>query len=188
MRLQQVMAYGDAGPSRACPPLRSRRPKSPMKVLPSSEDIKNDLLTQIRERINWLAEMEALGRGAEHRDIIQDQIAERLRNLDALGFDSISLSARSNVSKIESPKSLKIETTRSHQEIVQNGNTGRSNAKKNEMTSRSSDDSIKTAKSASSTIQQKGKSKVLSRNLLKEENVAAYDLITSLQYTPRRRC
>lgn len=46
------------------------------------------MVTQIRERAEWLAEMEYLGEGGAHREIINDQIAERMRALDALGIDS----------------------------------------------------------------------------------------------------
>ena len=45
------------------------------------------VVTQIRERTEWLAEMEYLGQAGPHRDIIKDQIAERMRALDALGID-----------------------------------------------------------------------------------------------------
>lgn len=56
------------------------------------------MVTQIRERTEWLAEMEYLGYGAAHREIIGDQIAERMRALDALGVDSECSTARSTVS------------------------------------------------------------------------------------------
>lgn len=46
------------------------------------------MLTQIRERVEWLADMEVLGEGARHRDIIQQQILDRMRNLEALGLES----------------------------------------------------------------------------------------------------
>lgn len=46
------------------------------------------VVTQIRERAEWLAEMEYLGEGAKHREIINEQIAERMRAMDALGIDS----------------------------------------------------------------------------------------------------
>lgn len=38
-----------------------------------------ELLNEIYERADWLAEMEELGEGKKHRSIIQSQIAERLR-------------------------------------------------------------------------------------------------------------
>lgn len=53
------------------------------------------VLTQIRERAEWLAEMEDLGHAEPHREIVHDQIAERMRALDALGIDSKCSSARS---------------------------------------------------------------------------------------------
>lgn len=55
-------------------------------------------MTQIRERAEWLAEMEVLGHAGPHRELIKDQIAERLRALDALGVDSKCSSARSTAS------------------------------------------------------------------------------------------
>lgn len=56
------------------------------------------VLTQIRERAEWLADMEDLGQAGPHRDLIKDQIAERMRALDALGVDSHCSSARSSAS------------------------------------------------------------------------------------------
>lgn len=53
------------------------------------------MVTQIRERAEWLAEMEYLGQAGPHREIIKEQIAERMRALDALGIDSECSSARS---------------------------------------------------------------------------------------------
>lgn len=39
------------------------------------------VVSEIYERADWLAEMEDLGEGKQHRDIIQAQIAERLREI-----------------------------------------------------------------------------------------------------------
>lgn len=39
------------------------------------------MVSEIYERADWLAEMEDLGEGKRHRDVIQGQIAERLREI-----------------------------------------------------------------------------------------------------------
>lgn len=41
-------------------------------------------MTEIYERADWLAEMEAIGEGKNHRQVIQSQIAERLRQVKQL--------------------------------------------------------------------------------------------------------
>lgn len=41
-------------------------------------------MTEIYERADWLAEMEAIGEGKNHRHIIRSQIAERLRQVKML--------------------------------------------------------------------------------------------------------
>lgn len=41
-------------------------------------------MTEIQERADWLAEMEALGEAKEHRPVILSQIAERLRMVKQL--------------------------------------------------------------------------------------------------------
>nr|XP_034830787.1 UPF0193 protein EVG1 homolog [Maniola hyperantus] len=91
-RLANSMAYGDTeqNPPNVPKPLAKPRPK-----LPTKKEQWNDLVTQIRERAEWLAEMEELGHAGPHRELIKDQIAERLRGLDALGVDSQCSSARS---------------------------------------------------------------------------------------------
>ncbi|XP_055676746.1 UPF0193 protein EVG1 homolog [Lutzomyia longipalpis] len=43
-----------------------------------------ELLCEIHERAEWLAEMEALGEGKKHRDVIHNQIAEKLRQIKIL--------------------------------------------------------------------------------------------------------
>lgn len=42
------------------------------------------VMTEIYERADWLAEMEAIGEGKKHRQIIQAEIAERLRQVKML--------------------------------------------------------------------------------------------------------
>lgn len=42
------------------------------------------VLNEIYERADWLAEMESLGEGKKHREVIQSQIADRLRMIKKL--------------------------------------------------------------------------------------------------------
>lgn len=63
------------------------------------------MVTQIRERTEWLAEMEYLGQAGPHRDIIKDQIAERMRALDALGIDSECSTPKSSASGFSTRRS-----------------------------------------------------------------------------------
>lgn len=44
------------------------------------------VLLQIKERSDWLEEMETLGEGAKHQEIIHHQIAERMRKIDSLNL------------------------------------------------------------------------------------------------------
>lgn len=60
------------------------------------------VISQIRERAEWIAEMEDLGHAAPHREIIREQIAERVRALDALGVESECSSVRSGFSTLRS--------------------------------------------------------------------------------------
>lgn len=41
-------------------------------------------MNEIYERAEWLAEMEAMGEGKNHRQVIHSQIAERLRMVKKL--------------------------------------------------------------------------------------------------------
>ncbi|XP_073838781.1 UPF0193 protein EVG1 homolog [Musca autumnalis] len=63
-------------------PKRKQRVKQEPPATP--DDIINELLDQINERAEWLAEMEELGEGKRYRDEIREQIAERLRHIKAL--------------------------------------------------------------------------------------------------------
>ncbi|XP_077285848.1 uncharacterized protein LOC143911019 [Arctopsyche grandis] len=54
--------------------------------LPGQYEILQDLLQQIKERADWLEEMEALGEGAKHREAIHHQIAERIRKIEFMGL------------------------------------------------------------------------------------------------------
>ncbi|XP_033160940.1 UPF0193 protein EVG1 homolog [Drosophila mauritiana] len=59
-----------------------RRPR--VEQLVTEEDLINELLDQINERAEWLTEMESMGQGKKYRPEIRDQIAERLRRIQAL--------------------------------------------------------------------------------------------------------
>ncbi|XP_020817100.1 UPF0193 protein EVG1 homolog [Drosophila serrata] len=59
-----------------------RRPREEQNV--TEEDLINELLDQINERAEWLTEMESLGQGKKYRPEIREQIAERLRRIQAL--------------------------------------------------------------------------------------------------------
>ncbi|CAG5051763.1 unnamed protein product [Parnassius apollo] len=158
-RLASVMAYGEQGLQ---PSTMPRLVKQPPK-LPTNKEMWHDLVTQIRERADWLAEMEMLGEADAHRDMIQDQIAERMRALDALGIDSECSSAKSKASGFS---------------VL---DTGRRSVR-----SRGSD--RKTVCSMRSTSSQGKKTlKDMQQKKGQEENVEAYLSISPLQYTPRRR-
>ncbi|XP_038211761.1 UPF0193 protein EVG1 homolog [Zerene cesonia] len=153
--LAHKMEYGDEG---QVPPAAPRSRKSPPR-LPTKKEMWHDLVTQIRERAEWLAEMEDLGQGAPHREVIKDQIAERMRALDALGLDSEPCTARSKGSGFSVLPSVRSNTS---------------------------------AKSDKSSISRKSQDKTKStrtpkRHLKKDENVAAYEKLSPLQYSPRRR-
>ncbi|KAH8302245.1 hypothetical protein KR044_004357 [Drosophila immigrans] len=78
-RLQFTMAGVDL-PDPAVKPLR--RPQEERLV--TEADIINELLDQINERADWLAEMEALGQGKKYYNEIHDQISERLHRIRTL--------------------------------------------------------------------------------------------------------
>ncbi|XP_062128116.1 UPF0193 protein EVG1 homolog [Drosophila sulfurigaster albostrigata] len=78
-RLQFTMAGIDL-PDPAVKPLR--RPREDRLV--TEADIINELLDQINERADWLAEMEALGQGKKYYAEIHDQISERLHRIRTL--------------------------------------------------------------------------------------------------------
>nr|XP_016934166.1 UPF0193 protein EVG1 homolog [Drosophila suzukii] len=59
-----------------------RRPREEQLV--TEEDLINELLDQINERAEWLTEMESMGQGKKYRPEIREQIAERLRRIQAL--------------------------------------------------------------------------------------------------------
>ncbi|XP_047995682.1 UPF0193 protein EVG1 homolog [Leguminivora glycinivorella] len=164
-RLAISMEYGDT--PEQIPPPPPRVASKPKPQLPTDKDKRNELLTQIRERAEWLAEMEDLGHAAPHRDIVRDQIAERLRALDSLGIDSALSSARSSARSKGSGFSVKEQYAKDSarsKESVKSVHSNRSTKEKQES-------------SRSST---KGRAKM-------EENILAYNNIPPLQYSPRRR-
>ncbi|OWR53552.1 hypothetical protein KGM_200277 [Danaus plexippus plexippus] len=151
------MAYGDTEQK---PPTPPRIPK-PKLEFPTKKEQWNELITQIRERAEWLAEMEDLGQGAIHRDLIKDQIAERMRALDALGIDSQCSSARSTASGfsvLPSERSIHSNTSSISKKNVQHKTSDRNKKKLNQKAFRK-----------------------------QEENVSAYGKLSPLQYSPRRR-
>ncbi|XP_063361985.1 UPF0193 protein EVG1 homolog [Cydia amplana] len=167
-KLAMSMEHGDTPEQGPPPPPRIAKPK-PKPQLPTVKDKRNELLTQIRERAEWLAEMEDLGHAAPHRDIVRDQIAERLRALDSLGIDSALSSARSSARSKGSGFSIKeqyVKDSARSKESVKSVHSNRStNSQKKQKSSRSS---------------AKGHRKM-------EENILAYNNIPPLQYSPRRR-
>ncbi|CAH2106713.1 unnamed protein product [Euphydryas editha] len=157
-RLANSMTYGDVEQK---PPAQPRILKQKPK-LPSKKEQWNDLVTQIRERAEWLADMEDLGHADPHRELINDQIAERMRALDALGVDSVCSTTRSSASGFS---------------VIPSQHSSRSN--------RSS-----STKSSYDTnyMQKKQKQKKVTKSSSKlDENVAAYEKLSPLQYSPRRR-
>ncbi|XP_054733649.1 UPF0193 protein EVG1 homolog [Anastrepha obliqua] len=61
-----------------------RKPKEKKEYHTTEENIIDELLDQINERANWLAEMEELGEGKRFRNEVREQIAERLRHIKGL--------------------------------------------------------------------------------------------------------
>lgn len=49
------------------------------------------VLKEISERAEWLSEMEALGEGKKHKDIIMNQIAERMRLIKKIEKERASM-------------------------------------------------------------------------------------------------
>lgn len=152
-----MMAFGDSQDQQKTVPLKVTTKTN--HKLPTSKEKWNELLTQIRERAEWLAEMEYLGEASPHRDVINGQIAERMRALDSLGVDSECSSTRSTATGFS--------TTRSTEKIKMN-----STNKKEDIIKRSSKQST---------------ARDLARRGTKDENVAAYYQFSPLQYSPRRR-
>ncbi|XP_058450220.1 UPF0193 protein EVG1 homolog [Malaya genurostris] len=82
LKLQEQMAgckiYPDDGRKRELPVHSDEQ----LEFVPSDREA--ELLQEINERVEWLAEMEALGEGKQHRQVIHAQIAERLNEIKRL--------------------------------------------------------------------------------------------------------
>ncbi|XP_063380677.1 UPF0193 protein EVG1 homolog [Cydia fagiglandana] len=165
-KLAMSMEHGDTTEQAPPPPPRITKPKP---QLPTVKDKRNELLTQIRERAEWLAEMEDLGHAAPHRDIVRDQIAERLRALDSLGIDSALSSARSSARSKGSGFSIKEQYVKDSARSKESAKSAHSNG------STKSQEKQKSSRSSA-----KGHPKM-------EENILAYNNVPLLQYSPRRR-
>ncbi|XP_061713533.1 UPF0193 protein EVG1 homolog [Cydia pomonella] len=165
-KLAMSMEHGDTPEQVPPPPPRIAKPKP---QLPTVKDKRNELLTQIRERAEWLAEMEDLGHAAPHREIVRDQIAERLRALDSLGIDSALSSARSSARSKGSGFSIK-------EQYVKDSARSKESAK-----------SVHSNRSTKSQEKQKSSRSSAKRHPKMEENILAYNNIPPLQYSPRRR-
>ncbi|PZC86217.1 hypothetical protein B5X24_HaOG211378 [Helicoverpa armigera] len=162
-RLANTMAYGDDEVQRPKPPPAIS--KKPQPQLPTNKQRWHELVTQIRERTEWLAEMEYLGQAAPHRDIIKDQIAERMRALDALGIDSECSTPKSTDSGFSTRRSREPDPVVKRRSSAASGTSSQSNKSEKKRVS--------------------PKSSTRARN--KEENVASYSQLSPLQYSPRRR-
>ncbi|XP_026764825.2 UPF0193 protein EVG1 homolog [Galleria mellonella] len=160
-KLANFMEHGEA-PVQQLPP--APRPVKVTPKLPTNKEKWNDLVTQIRERTEWLTEMEYLGEAGPHRDIINDQIAERMRALDALNLDEC-ITNRSTDSGFSTVRSREKQMS-----ARSNGSVAKSV---------SSTHSIKLSKKA-------GQSSAVRRKPI-EENISAYGQLSPLQYSPRRR-
>ncbi|XP_026333041.1 UPF0193 protein EVG1 homolog [Hyposmocoma kahamanoa] len=178
-KLANAMAYnGSEDLNVPVPPVRLLKPEP---KLPTKKDLWHDLISQIRERAEWIAEMEDLGHAAPHREIIREQIAERVRALDALGVDSECGSVKSGFSTLRSREEVD-DTVRS-KDSAKSGKSTKSKASVG-----MSNGSTKSDHSRRSTdSQRKAKSSIRSRIKKEDENVAAYDHLSPLQHSPRRR-
>ncbi|KAG6447069.1 hypothetical protein O3G_MSEX004767 [Manduca sexta] len=161
-KLANLMTYGD-NDNQIVVPSSPCFGSKPLPKLPTSKDMKKELINQICERMKWLAEMECLGQAEPHKIIINDQIAERIRALDALGIDTEGSSARSTASGFSTTRSR--EQLQLNKPLTKNGTS-----------------------SACSMQRKVSVTPVLhvSRSN-REENVASYGQLPSLQYSPRRR-
>ncbi|XP_074030592.1 UPF0193 protein EVG1 homolog [Leptinotarsa decemlineata] len=84
-RLQNKMAYNEE--------IKVRKPKIFQKLV-SKEDKEeinrfDQIVQEIKEREEWLKEMEALGQGNKYRQIIELQIQEKVREMNKMKFENI---------------------------------------------------------------------------------------------------
>ncbi|XP_028027932.1 UPF0193 protein EVG1 homolog [Bombyx mandarina] len=157
-RLSRLMSDGDCGEAHELKSKPVEKPAKKTATLPSNKEMWNEILNQIRERVEWLSEMEQLGEAGPHRDIVNDQIAERMRALDVLGIDSEPSTARTIASSSGSTtgvnKSVKKDTFKNTKQFPLMSSTEHEHR--------------------------------YARHGLNEENVASYEKM-SLKWSPRRR-
>lgn len=80
-RLQELMSGVKEYPELNSMKLQNKYKHRKREEQDSWPDKITELLNEIYERADWLAEMEELGEGKKHREVIQGQIAERLRGI-----------------------------------------------------------------------------------------------------------
>lgn len=151
---------------------------------------KNDIsilvLTQIRERVDWLADMEALGEGAAHRQLIQDQIAQRIRNLEELGEPSeCSSIADSGFSTIRSSISDTSRKTANSTDNIKSGTLSQYFFNDSLFIKLAINKRFFLAVPRIPKIKTKHKSGRTKQ--MHEENISAFEKL-SLRLSPRRRC
>ncbi|XP_044759581.1 UPF0193 protein EVG1 homolog [Coccinella septempunctata] len=81
-RLQDSMTYGQNGPPK---PVVKKPVKKPEKFKPLNRF--DQLVQEIREREDWIAEMAQLGQDKKYKEIIDLQIQERIREMNRLDLD-----------------------------------------------------------------------------------------------------
>ena len=79
-QLQQRMEFG-----RVLPEVSSSdapaKPTSAPKTYSAEDELRHSIMAEVEERQQFIATMRQMGKGAEHEEAIQGQIAERLRDL-----------------------------------------------------------------------------------------------------------
>ncbi|KAM4651765.1 UPF0193 protein EVG1 [Discoglossus pictus] len=78
-RLQNLMATGKEPPDPSRAPPQEEEPEEM-----EERDRFDELMTEIQERWEFLEEMEALGRGKEHRNIIRTEVSQKLREMEVI--------------------------------------------------------------------------------------------------------
>ncbi|XP_020292054.1 UPF0193 protein EVG1 homolog [Pseudomyrmex gracilis] len=78
-----MMAYGKDMPATPHGPKILHRPRREPQPIETA-DLLNDLVQGIRERMDFLRDMESLGMGKKYRTIIQQEIAQKIRLIESL--------------------------------------------------------------------------------------------------------
>ncbi|XP_063995509.1 UPF0193 protein EVG1 homolog isoform X2 [Diachasmimorpha longicaudata] len=78
-----MMAYGKDVPETSRGPMLRHRARREPELLEGTDPL-DDLVQGIRERMNFLQEMESLGLSKKYRPIIQQEIAQKIRTIDAM--------------------------------------------------------------------------------------------------------